>query len=1347
MYGNYSRGGEAEVILDTGAESNLIRGDEARRLGLKIYPTAHKANMADGMSPMTVSGEVHFIATRKCSISKDPHSFKFDGLVVKELNCAILGGMPFMERNDVYLRPTASSVYVGDCCKFRYVSIRRCTNVSAATILRVPRQTCLLPGDVLELPIPAEYREDYVSVEPRVAPNKNHWLQCGIYKNESGLISIENVSKSPVVVKRHEQLCQIRPVGFISQKDASCPPAKCVYNDVDKDRSVDVIVDPANVLSEDIRQGFCNAHRRFCSVFSSSIGCYNGKSGEFKYKINMSSSLPPQRKGRVPLYNRSNLEELQSKFDELHAQGVLVRPEDVNVSAEYVSPSFLVAKPNGGHRLVTAFTELGQFAKPQPSLISKVDDVIRQLGQYKWLVKADLSQAYYQVPLDRSSYKYVGVSTPFRGIYVYTRTVMGMPGSESALEQLLGRILGDFIVSGSVVKLADDLYIGAESPDALLRIWEQVLEVLADNNLRLSPSKTICCPVSTEVLGWVWNQGTLRASSHRLNALSVCEPPKTVKSLRSFIGAFKFLSRVLPRYSDMMLPLDMACAGLESKDVIQWSNDLLEAFNKAKDHLKDAKILTIPNRNDKLQVVSDASATQAGMSSALYVIREGKPHLAGLFNARKTSSQAGWLACELEALGIAAGVKHFSPYIVQSCHVTEVLTDSKPCVQAYNKLCKGAFSASSRVTTFLSTISRFAVKLIHIPGKSNVVSDYGSRHAIPCEGECQICRFVHDLEVSVVRDISVNDILSGKCSIPFTTRSSWLQIQRSCKDLQHVHSLLKDGRVISRKKKGFTDVRRYMRSCRLSNRPADGLLVVSHEEPLGSTRQRVVVPRNVVDGLLTALHIQLSHPSKNQLRLIFNRAFFALDSEVAIARVSDSCHTCKSLEQVPSMFREQSTSAPPDRIGSWFSADVIKREGQLIMLIRENVTSYSDALFISSESAQSLREGLIRSVSRFCPLVGTPLCIKVDGASGFQSLKGDQLLRSRNISLEIGEPKYTNHNPIVDKGISEFHAEICKLKPEGGTLSEIELSLALANLNSRVRGTGYSAMELWTSRDMITGGGLTLNYEHLIKSKIENRKSHHFKSAKYKGRGKIIEKDVSARVGELVYLIQDRDKTRGRKLYMIVEVGGNNVCWVQKFVNNQLRVKKYKVRTCDLIKYPGVGGPPELPVEGKSPGLPGEGGSPGRSPELPAEGGSPGLPGEGGSPGMPGKGSRGVPGGGGSHGNPGEGGSYGSPRLPEKEGSLELKRAEDIRSGRYEGHCSESDEGVMFDITRNLAEGDSSDISESGDQSSHMSHSSQEPESSESTDGELGPNLDLRMRSRRRRNRPAYLEDYVLDSD
>ena len=39
-----------------------------------------------------------------------------------------------------------------------------------------------------------------------------------------------------------------------------------------------------------------------------------------------------------------------------------------------------------------------------------------------------------------------------------------------------------------------------------------------------------------------------------------------------------------------------------------------------------------------------------------------------------------WLPCEIEVLCIGAAIKHFSPYIVQSSHTTQVLTDSKPCV-------------------------------------------------------------------------------------------------------------------------------------------------------------------------------------------------------------------------------------------------------------------------------------------------------------------------------------------------------------------------------------------------------------------------------------------------------------------------------------------------------------------------------------------------------------------------------------------------------------------------------------------------------------------------------------------
>ena len=63
---------------------------------------------------------------------------------------------------------------------------------------------------------------------------------------------------------------------------------------------------------------------------------------------------PPQRKGRLPQYAPNKLVDLQNKFDELEKLGVFKRPEDINVSVEYLYPSFLVKKSNGGYRLVTA---------------------------------------------------------------------------------------------------------------------------------------------------------------------------------------------------------------------------------------------------------------------------------------------------------------------------------------------------------------------------------------------------------------------------------------------------------------------------------------------------------------------------------------------------------------------------------------------------------------------------------------------------------------------------------------------------------------------------------------------------------------------------------------------------------------------------------------------------------------------------------------------------------------------------------------------------------------------------------------------------------------------------------
>ena len=1157
----YTNNLSTEMTIDSGAEVNLIAESECKRLDLKISATTQKASMADGTSALQIVGEVNFTCVR------EHHALKFSGLVVRNLNCPILAGMPFLMLNDVYIRPTEGTIRIGDCCKFqnksKYTSsvVRTCT----ATILRVPQKVVLMPGDEITVRVPDKFKDQEVAVEPReISPSNTmvpDWLSCHTTTSSfDGEIKLVNSSVEPVIIKKDEQFAQVRqldnsPIEAVPQlPPVSTRPTKKCGPFADS-----IQIDPANQLSQQQRDSFKTIHQEFDDVFSPELGMYNGNSGPFKHVINMGPNLPKQRPGRNPLYSRTNKEELQATIDDLLWKGVLAKPEDIGVNVEYVSPSFLVKKSSGGHRLVTAFGDLAEHAIPMPAAMPDVDGVLRQIAQWKYILKSDLTMAYYQILLAKCSRKYVGIVSPFRGTLVYQRAVMGLPGSEASLETLLSRILGDLMYKGSVVKLADDLYAGADTVEELLAIWREVLRLLQLNGMRLSPLKTIICPLETVILGWLWKKGTISSTSHRLNTLMLCDPPSTVHKLRSFVGSYKALSKVVPHHADHLDPFEKLCASNRDKaEKIVWTDELMNKFNQAKSHLSTAKVITLPRKDDPLHIITDASAT--GLAAAMYSIRDDKPVLSGLFNAKRRPHQLGWLPCEIEALSITASVKHFSPYIIQSTQRTKVITDSLPCVNAHKKLARGEFSASPRVTTFLSTLSHYHIDLQHISGKNNTFSDFASRNPITCDGSCQICSFIAELEESpVINAVTYNDVKEGRNPVPYASRSAWLRLQGDCLDLKRVSQLLKSVKEPGSDEKA--DVKSYCKNVKLST---DGLLVFMENRPLQPSRQRIVVPRSMVDGLLTAIHIKLEHLTKPQLLNIFNRAFWGLGALEAAEAVLQSCHTCVSLKKIPSHFTQQSTSAPPECIGIKFSADVIKRERQKILLVREYVTSFTDAVVIRSEDSEDLREGIIKLLSRLRSPAGPPIDLKVDSATALQSLQKDPLLNSLNIKIELGDPKNINKNPISERAISEILEEFAKRQPAGGAISETTLALSVAALNSKVRASGLSSSEAWTKRDMHSCKPIEVDDTALIKSKQTERLANHHTSAMYKSRGKAIN-IPEVKAGEIVYLSQDREKGKCRDKYIVCYTDDEHA-YCQKFVNDQLRAKRYRVKLTEIMK-------------------------------------------------------------------------------------------------------------------------------------------------------------------------------------
>ena len=151
-----------------------------------------------------------------------------------------------------------------------------------------------------------------------------------------------------------------------------------------------------------------------------------------------------------------------------------------------------------------------------------------------------------------------------------------------------------------------------------------------------------------------------------------------------------------------------------------------------------------------------------------------------------------------------------------------------------------------------------------------------------------------------------------------------------------------------------------------------------------------------------AMHIKLNHPSTHQLKSVISRNFYALDLDTSCSRLSESCHQCSALKTVPRTVVEQSTSDPPEAVGVSFAADILRRERQFIIVLRETVTSYTRALIVDSEKRECLREALIMSCSELQPLEGPYAVIRTDAAPAFVSLVADSLLEKHRLSIEIG---------------------------------------------------------------------------------------------------------------------------------------------------------------------------------------------------------------------------------------------------------------------------------------------------------------------------------------------------------
>merc|ERR1712020_588526 len=311
---------------------------------------------------------------------------------------------------------------------------------------------------------------------------------------------------------------------------------------------------------------------------------------------------------------------------------------------------------------------------------------------------------------------------------------------------------------------------------------------------------------------------------------------------------------------------------------------------------------------------------------------------------------------------------------------------------------------------------------------------------------------------------SVESILAGNDPLPFKSKGYWAKRQREDPVLQKVARCVSKGiRPPSTKANGWPEVKKYLQP---HNKVfLKGGVLISPSVQAFSDTERIVVPKSAGMTVVSIYHQQFNCLRMTALKDLLRRNFLILNLDDLVHKCVRACYNCAATRDEQHIQAPMSSVTPPETFGLQFATDVIDREKQKILTLRETATSHTWAKLIQNETAEELESGLRCLFALVGPSNATRLrTCRTDNAKSFISLFKNKTLIDIGVTIDLSNAQNKNGNPVAEKNNREVQNAILSVTPAGGQISELELSKAISALNAKLRWTGMSASELWTAQ-------------------------------------------------------------------------------------------------------------------------------------------------------------------------------------------------------------------------------------------------------------------------------------------
>lgn len=383
-----------------------------------------------------------------------------------------------------------------------------------------------------------------------------------------------------------------------------------------------------------------------------------------------------QLEDEVPVYTRprhlANVEKeiVEKQINEWIELGVIKRG-----SSNYAATVVVKTKKNGKHRICIDYRKLNKNRFPTPNM----EDVLDTLQDSLVYCTIDLKNGFFHVPVGEKSQKYLSFVT-HSGQYLFLKTPFGCCNSPAAFMRYINDVFRDLINKGIVIVCMDDVAILAKSEDEAIERLKIVLEVAAEAGLQINWQKCQFLKRSIEFLGHVVENGTIKPSPAKQEAVRKFKEMKSIKVVQSILGLTGAFRKFIKAYAVIARPLtNLLRKGVQFK----FEKEEKEAFEMLKLKLIQEPVLKMFYQNAETQLFTDASKLGFGAILMQKCADDDQFHPVYYMSIKTSPVEEKYDSYTLEVLAIVKALEKFRSFLLGTKF--KIITDCEAFTKTMHK--------------------------------------------------------------------------------------------------------------------------------------------------------------------------------------------------------------------------------------------------------------------------------------------------------------------------------------------------------------------------------------------------------------------------------------------------------------------------------------------------------------------------------------------------------------------------------------------------------------------------------------------------------------------------------------